>query len=95
MRFLIFSLIILYSQLGRSQTNYTFHTAGNWTDAANWSPSYPGTNIDINKRVYINANCTVNVSTTINLEYSAISVIGSVLTHIAQISLKKGNQKLI
>lgn len=61
----IFSIfgIVFYSML-YSQPTYTFHTAGNWTDAANWSPSYPGTtfggtNWNNSPDFIINANCTV------------------------------------
>lgn len=52
-----------------SQTTYTFHTAGNWTDVANWSPSYPGTDLgDINGYIIeIQANCLIGSSTTLNI----------------------------
>jgi hypothetical protein len=48
-RIFIFSFFVLFSINAKSQTTYKFHTAGNWTDAANWSTSYPGTNLgDVN-----------------------------------------------
>ncbi len=36
-----------------SQTTYTYDGIGNWNDEANWSPSYPGTNIDAVDEVII------------------------------------------
>ena len=69
MRIFIFLLIIHFSQIGKSQPTYTFHTAGNWTNAANWSPSYPGTDLgDINGYIIeIQANCLIGSSTTLNI----------------------------
>ncbi|MEM6717981.1 MAG: BspA family leucine-rich repeat surface protein [Bacteroidota bacterium] len=35
--------IVVYTV--NAQTTYTYNGSGNWTNAANWSPSYPGTTI--------------------------------------------------
>ncbi|HRG40209.1 MAG TPA: T9SS type A sorting domain-containing protein [Saprospiraceae bacterium] len=56
---LFFILIFLFPLFGASQTTYTFHTAGNWSDAANWSPSYPGLTISSGSIVNIDADCLV------------------------------------
>ena len=57
----IFTIIsIVICSMLYSQTTYTFHTAGNWTDAANWSPSYPGLGIPENSICNIDASCGLN-----------------------------------
>jgi hypothetical protein len=65
--FLIFISFDIYSQI-----TYTFHTAGNWTDAANWSPSYPGDGVTpiTCDSIIFNADC-VN-STTRNVTANLI-----------------------
>jgi hypothetical protein len=62
--------IVFYSMLF-SQTTYTFHTAGNWTTASNWNPSYPGANID-NATININAQCTLNLGEALTFDNNSV-----------------------
>lgn len=66
--FAAFGMLLMHQSL--AQTTYTFHTAGNWTDAANWSPSYPETDYG-NNYLVIDAACTIQAGTNVSMTYPA------------------------
>ncbi|SHH65491.1 T9SS type A sorting domain-containing protein [Winogradskyella jejuensis] len=72
---LLFTLALLISIATQAQTEFTYTGTGNWTDQANWSPSYPGDNglsnpdyiinIDgscIYQDIIFNVNAQLNIS---------------------------------
>ncbi len=79
MKTTILFAFIFFSITFNAQTTYTYVGSGNWNTAANWSPSYPGTNIAHLDEVIIplGSNVTVNSSTTV---YGKLTVNGSVET---------------
>jgi hypothetical protein len=59
LKLIITILILLNTIYITAQTTYTYTGTGNWTDEANWSPSYPGTRIFYGDTAIINGDLTV------------------------------------
>ncbi|QNK76867.1 T9SS type A sorting domain-containing protein [Winogradskyella sp. PAMC22761] len=60
---ILFFAILIFSKTLIAQTTYTYTGIGNWTEEANWSPSYPGTTIDENDEVIISTDSEVVLMT--------------------------------
>ncbi|CAM3854875.1 MULTISPECIES: T9SS type A sorting domain-containing protein [Flavobacterium] len=58
---LLFALTIIAFSLN-AQTTFTYTGIGNWTDQANWSPSYPGTTLGATDEIIITVGSEVKVS---------------------------------
>lgn len=67
---LLLALLFLLTSVPIFATTYTFSGTGNWTDAANWSPSYPGLNINSGNEAVIAgaAICDIPGSNTVAIE---------------------------
>ncbi|MCB0481187.1 MAG: T9SS type A sorting domain-containing protein [Flavobacteriales bacterium] len=98
--FIVFTIGLLCSQAWAA--TYTKSSSGNYTSAAGWSPSYPGTTISsgdvviINAAVTMNADLTVEGTLTINSGASLTGTkeikeikTGGTLTNNGTISIKK------
>ncbi|WP_299117201.1 T9SS type A sorting domain-containing protein [uncultured Winogradskyella sp.] len=61
---LLLTLALLISIATQAQTEFTYTGTGNWTDQANWSPSYPGDDGIYNPNYIINidGDCIYNAS---------------------------------
>ena len=63
---LLLTILFFFKSLS-AQTTYTYTGIGEWTEEANWSPSYPGTTISENDEVIISTDSEVVVmSASIN-----------------------------
>ena len=52
----------------QAQTTFTYTGIGNWTDTANWSPSYPGTTLNTGDTAFIDTGATVNINATVTIQ---------------------------
>ena len=70
-RFLLCACLSLLAAKTAMASNYSFEGVGNWTDAALWSPSYPGTTISAGDSVDIHAGsiCTIAVATAVSINF--------------------------
>ncbi|RZS93176.1 T9SS type A sorting domain-containing protein [Aquimarina brevivitae] len=57
------TVFILHSAM--AQTTYTFSGRGNWTDTANWSPSYPGVITEDGDIIRINYGASLTIDSNI------------------------------
>lgn len=70
MKNLLSSMLCFCFFINLQAVNYLYSGTGNWTDAANWSPSYPGTTLPSGDIATINdgASCTILAGTTLIVE---------------------------
>ncbi|MFC4634673.1 T9SS type A sorting domain-containing protein [Dokdonia ponticola] len=61
---LLLSISVLTICVLQAQTTFTYTGTGNWTDTANWSPSYPGTTLNTGDTAFIEAGATVSTTTS-------------------------------
>jgi hypothetical protein len=65
-------LLLLFTVTIHAQTTYTYSGNGDWSNTANWSPSYPGTTINAGDTVVIigeiNLDLSITNSGTLNLD---------------------------
>ncbi|TXE15716.1 T9SS type A sorting domain-containing protein [Psychroserpens burtonensis] len=62
--YLLTVFCLLTSLFINAQTTFTYSGSGDWTDTANWSPSYPGTTINTADTVIINGSVDIFTSIT-------------------------------
>ena len=57
-------LLLLFTVTIHAQTTYTYSGSGDWSNTANWSPSYPGTIINAGDTVVITSGITIDETIT-------------------------------
>ncbi|MEP0266150.1 BspA family leucine-rich repeat surface protein [Dokdonia sp.] len=65
---LVLSVLVLTISSLHAQTTFTYTGTGNWTDTANWSPSYPGTTLSAGDNAFIDTGAIINTTTPISIE---------------------------
>lgn len=65
---LLFSIVVLTISSLQAQTTFTYTGSGNWTDTANWSPSYPGTTLNTGDTAFIDTGATVSINATVTIQ---------------------------
>ncbi|WP_298496139.1 T9SS type A sorting domain-containing protein [uncultured Algibacter sp.] len=70
-------LLLLFTVTTQAQTTYTYSYSefGDWTETANWSPSYPGTTINSGDIVNVDGDVELNNSDNI-INYGTLNVNG-------------------
>ncbi|MEM6685438.1 MAG: hypothetical protein AAF617_06545, partial [Bacteroidota bacterium] len=74
-------LLCIVAYTINAQTTYTYNGSGNWTTAANWSPSYPGTTITGNVIVTGNGG-TVTIDEDLTVSANATLTFSSGVTWV-------------
>lgn len=59
MKQILLILFTIFTFSIQAQTTYTYNGIGNWTDQANWSPSYPGTTLAATDEIIITVGSEV------------------------------------
>jgi hypothetical protein len=83
---IISCLLILLPLVYSAQTTFTYSGSGDWTNQANWSPSYPGTNIGTD-------NTLIITNQTININLNSLTLNGEVIMNgSGSLSINSGSE---